>query len=368
MNRISTSTRYWLEIWTKEEKFREVSRAMGNKNPGEPRSIIRLYETRQPDEPQWFEINSFLDILDDKYDALENAGVSRNQVSIWLNCQYEEDECKVALDPLTLLRLGQEGIRLCVTCSRDETDGLLTPETIPPFVSRLVEIRDIHIENEQEDKIDSGLGGTEVTVGFDDGTAWVANFISLRQLNLLVAAARNHTENGQSRYFWLPNMVIIGELSRDEIERAIIHLLRLGKFEQAFAPLEALCEREQEEVVTELSLIHEAGFLPNIEEILGIHEPYIVSSGNFWAVKKIQTSGQPSTQYISHFLDLLEGKYTTLAEAGIQRRDISINWSYRYEEHCNLEFAPEVLERLGRNGIALNVYLRQAAKVVVREV
>lgn len=368
MNNISTSTRYWLEIWTEEKNYKEVSRIMGNKNPGEPRAILRLYETTQPDEPQWFEVNSFLDILDDKYEKLETAGIRRDQISIWINCLSEDNESRVSLDPLTILRLGQEGVRLCVSCAQDEIGGLMTEDYPQPFISRLVEISEIIIENESEDTIDSGLASTEVMVCFDDGTVWKANYISIRQLTLLVAAARNHTENNQGRYFWLPNMVIVGELSRDEIERSVIHLLRLGKFEQAFAVEEGLGETEQEEIVTELSMIHDSGFMLNIEEVLGIHEPYIMSSGNFWAVKKIQTAGQPSSDNITFFLDLLEGKYSALAQAGIQRRDIAINWSYRYEEHCNLEFPPDVLERLGINGITLNIYLRRAAKVVVREV
>ncbi|MEZ4777447.1 MAG: hypothetical protein R3D00_30000 [Bacteroidia bacterium] len=368
MNNISTSTRYWLEIWTEESNYKEVNRVKGNKNPGEPRSILRLYETTQPDEPQWFEVNTFLDILDDKYEDLERAGIRRNQISIWINCQSEDNECRISLDPLTILRLGQEGIRLCVTCDQDEMGGLTNEDYPQPFISRLVEISEIHIENEAEDTIDSGLASTEVMVCFDDGTVWKANYLSVRQITLLIAAARNHTENNQSRYFWLPNMVIVGELSRDEIERSVIHLLRLGKFEQAFAVEEGLGETEPEEIVTELSMIHESGFMLNIEEILDMHEPYIMSSCNFWAVKKIQTTSQPSSDNITYFLNLLEGKYSALANAGIQRRDIAINWSYRYGEHCNLEFPSEVLERLGKNGITLNLYLRRAAKVVVREV
>ncbi|MEZ4827251.1 MAG: hypothetical protein R3C61_13385 [Bacteroidia bacterium] len=368
MNPLAASTRYWLEIWTDEQKFREVNRVMGNKNPGEPRAIIRLHELTQPDEPQWFEINGFLDILEDKYEALEALGISRKQISIWVNCLSEEDESQIFLDPLTLLRLGQEGVRLCITREQDALEKIVKEDSPVPFISRLVEISEIFIGNETDEKIDSGMDATEVMVAFDDGTVWKANYLSLRQLTLMVAAARNHSERNQARYFWLPNMVVVGELSRDEIERSVIHLLRLGKFEKAFAPEEILSETEQEEIIAELSMIHESGFMLNIEDILGIQEPYIMSSGNFWAVKKVHKTSQPSMDYINYFLDILEGKYNALAGVGIQRRDIAINWSYRYEGHCNLEFAPELLERIGKNGISFNLYLREAAKVVVREV
>lgn len=367
MNRITTSTEYWLEIWMKNGNHKQVSKIMGQKMPKEPRSILRFLETRQPDEPQWFEINSFLDILDDKYEMLEAQGVSREDLSIWMNCRYEEDECRVSLDPVTLMRLGEEQVKLCITCSPDGGPAPVM-EAKENFVKRLVEIQEICIEDETADGISPRAEGTEVTVGFDDGTAWTASFISFRHLQVLLASARKNGEFRNGSYFWLPNMVIVGALTREEIERTTINLLQLGKFEQAFAPLEEVCEKEEEQITAELSVIHEAGIELNIEDLLSINEPYIISSQNFWAVRKIQTPEQPAPDFLTYFLDMLEGKYSALAEIGIQRKDIAINWSYRYEGQCNLEFAPDVLERMGRNGISLNIFLAQIANGIVREI
>lgn len=57
--------------------------------------------------------------------------------------------------------------------------------------------------------------------------------------------------------------------------------------------------------------------------------------------------------FITTFLDILEGKYEELEKIGIQRNNIVIFVLYRYYGQCNTEFEPEQLARLGINGIRL---------------
>ncbi|MEX0596338.1 MAG: hypothetical protein WD512_07540 [Candidatus Paceibacterota bacterium] len=56
---------------------------------------------------------------------------------------------------------------------------------------------------------------------------------------------------------------------------------------------------------------------------------------------------------IAKFLDSLEGKYDKLQKLGISSNDISIWLIYGYINQCNMEFNPNTLERMGKNGITL---------------
>lgn len=56
---------------------------------------------------------------------------------------------------------------------------------------------------------------------------------------------------------------------------------------------------------------------------------------------------------IAKLLDSIEGKYEKLQELGIQNNDITIWLIYGYNNQCNMEFEPNTLGRLGKNGIKL---------------
>jgi hypothetical protein len=57
--------------------------------------------------------------------------------------------------------------------------------------------------------------------------------------------------------------------------------------------------------------------------------------------------------YLHQLLLLLKGKYEQLKEIGVERKDISIWMLYAYDGQCNMEFAPEDMYALGKEGIAL---------------
>ena len=56
-----------------------------------------------------------LGVLEGKYDSLAKVGVERSDISIWLLYEYAE-QCNMEFDSQTLLKLGKEGITLCVSC------------------------------------------------------------------------------------------------------------------------------------------------------------------------------------------------------------------------------------------------------------
>ena len=163
-------------------------------------------------------------------------------------------------------------------------------------------------------------------------------------------------------------MILVDKLSRKLIEGVIVDLLNQRTFENAFSRLDIPDKQEVESgmSIIELCIIHERDQPWSIQKLLGINEPYILDTPNFWSLKKIQEVDKPHIDYISYLLDILENKYKDLAGVGIRRQDISINLTYQYEGQCNLEFRPDVLERLGKNGISLSLTCQQAATNIVR--
>ena len=59
--------------------------------------------------------------------------------------------------------------------------------------------------------------------------------------------------------------------------------------------------------------------------------------------------------YITFFLNLLEGKYEALEKLGISREMISIWHLYEYKDNCYLKYSPDEFKRMGMNGLTLCV-------------
>lgn len=74
-----------------------------------------------------------------------------------------------------------------------------------------------------------------------------------------------------------------------------------------------------------------------------------------WELERVIQDGDIYTDYVSYFLNLLDGNYDKLSTLGIGRDDISIWLLYEYLEQCNMEFLPHNLKRMGENGIVLCV-------------
>lgn len=88
--------------------------------------------------------------------------------------------------------------------------------------------------------------------------------------------------------------------------------------------------------------------LESIDKILGVK--HNTSDGWQYALKETKC-----IDYITFFMDILEGKYNALNEIGITRDMISIWHLYEYDGKCNLKYFPELFKRLGKNGITLCV-------------
>ena len=60
-------------------------------------------------------INYFLDILDGKYYQLEEIGIHRNNITIWMIYEYN-NQCNMEFFPEDMKRLGSNGISFCISC------------------------------------------------------------------------------------------------------------------------------------------------------------------------------------------------------------------------------------------------------------
>ncbi len=75
-----------------------------------------------------------------------------------------------------------------------------------------------------------------------------------------------------------------------------------------------------------------------------------------WSLQLIEDEEKDIyVDFVNIFMDLLEPAFDGLKNIGIDRNNIIIWLVYEYEHQCALGFNPKELERLGKNGIVLNI-------------
>jgi hypothetical protein len=60
-------------------------------------------------------IQIFVNILKDKYIKLEEIGIKRDSISIWIYYEYDQ-QCNMEFSPDNLSKIGNNGISLCISC------------------------------------------------------------------------------------------------------------------------------------------------------------------------------------------------------------------------------------------------------------
>ena len=95
-----------------KEKVSNLLRIKSNKQM----SNTWCLEVQEKESDEYFDfVNHFLDILEGKYGQLESIGISKEDISIWLLYEYD-NQCNMEFLPNNLKRLGENGISLCVSC------------------------------------------------------------------------------------------------------------------------------------------------------------------------------------------------------------------------------------------------------------
>ena len=363
-------THYRLETWVSPDQYHHVCRELKVSSEKEARSIVKLYEMDRPDEPDMEEVNRYLDLLEGLYPYLDSLKIEREAVSLWMESVCES-ECSLSFDPLTLIRLGQEKIKPCLSFWRNGQDVVMPKPITHEHQAKPIEIEDIWIEREELGYDDEGellslIPGefTEVYVRFSDQTVWHASCYTYSFVRKFIA------ENGslENSYLWKKNMIFISRLEREGIENLILNLLDGSMFEYAFEQIEGEKDEfsEPNTGLVELNIIHESAKDSSIAKVLGVSETQVVTEPTLWSFQLERKVDEGYVDHLGYLMDLLEGKFEELAKLGIQKMDISIRWTHYYEDQCHLEFIPDILERMGKKGITLELICKRVGANVAR--
>jgi hypothetical protein len=60
-------------------------------------------------------VNTFLNILEGKYEELFKVGVEKSDITTWMYYEYDS-QCNLEFSPQDLKRLGDNDISLCISC------------------------------------------------------------------------------------------------------------------------------------------------------------------------------------------------------------------------------------------------------------
>lgn len=78
---------------------------------------------------------------------------------------------------------------------------------------------------------------TDVVVTWEDGSRWIASFISYQHVKTLTEKNKRTGENLSGAYFWMSDMFLVDQVSRQRIEAVIQHLSKRGELKQVFHAL-----------------------------------------------------------------------------------------------------------------------------------
>ncbi|TAE62040.1 MAG: hypothetical protein EAZ89_00105 [Bacteroidetes bacterium] len=354
MNICDVSTAFWLELRVEESLYARACKAFRVPLPASarPRSVIRLWERTEADLPRPHQIHAILDEVEAHEALFHKLGISRTQLSLWVQCDSPEHAEEMEWDPHTFARLGEEGIRLCFTLRSAAAETPL-PGLPPALVP--VDICDLWIENEAP----AGKPGSEVTVSLSDGTYWKAQFVSFDYLNQMI--------RGRDEWYWQPHTIFVPDACRNEIEKAVVDLLSRYTFEQAFAPLLDL-ETAAPEKRCEMEIRFPFGSpMPlALENRLLDTGLDLLREAPFWLLRSYRNPDESAREPLLALLDVAETQLTGLAAAGVSRRDLSLKGSWQFREQCQLEFDPELMLRFGKSGFTLRTLCRRETGVVAR--
>lgn len=74
------------------------------------------YHVDEEDEAPYYDfINNFLDIVEPKFIELKKIGVKKNDITFWLNYEYDQ-QCGMEFHPKEMKRLGKSEIVMCIDC------------------------------------------------------------------------------------------------------------------------------------------------------------------------------------------------------------------------------------------------------------
>lgn len=100
-----------------------------------------------------------------------------------------------------------------------------------------MKIKEIWIEFEHwaDGELDPIDDNSDVIVTLESGEQWVASFFTYKNIATLTEKNRTTGECLNGRYFWARDLILIDELTREQIEQVINDLIENEDFEKVFS-------------------------------------------------------------------------------------------------------------------------------------
>ena len=106
---------YILRINCKESEINSIDEIIGVSSTDSSNLHWEMCLVEEELDPVVDFVDRFLNLLDEKYNALSKIGVSREDITIWRYYEYDR-ECNLEIAPDKMKRLGEQGISLCISC------------------------------------------------------------------------------------------------------------------------------------------------------------------------------------------------------------------------------------------------------------
>jgi hypothetical protein len=104
---------YSLQICSIAEQIEKITDIIGVSSSNKLEWKYELIEEESSDCINF--IDCFLDLLENKYEQLNEIGITRDDISIWMLYEYD-NQCNMEFSPNEMKRLGDNGITLCISC------------------------------------------------------------------------------------------------------------------------------------------------------------------------------------------------------------------------------------------------------------
>lgn len=92
----------------------EIGRVLGKASSDDAGDWSLVLDEGPNDPPTPF-VDVFFRVLEGRFGALEQVGVARNDITVWVLYEYDQ-QCNLEFPATDLERLGNAGISLCVSC------------------------------------------------------------------------------------------------------------------------------------------------------------------------------------------------------------------------------------------------------------
>ncbi|MEO1451748.1 MAG: hypothetical protein AAFV07_19620, partial [Bacteroidota bacterium] len=164
-----------------------------------------------------------------------------------------------------------------------------------------------------------------------------------------------------------PNALFVPWPHEKAAHSAIEELLRAKKLEQVLHPVESeFIQPEVPHTYFEIQVMHEARKVLNrVGAILGAQEASIRQTQHALRIT-CPDYNQNGIEQLPKILDQIENGARDLQRMGIRRQDITVCWHQVYTAHLRTELPAELLYRMSKLGLTLELDWRPAATRRVR--